>query len=210
VRGSNSRIVVEALAGDPETADFLPEELHEDGDDVVVVGTAAGDRVAWRAAVSGGAIVSGPDRVEAEEALRDTGLAETTARDIDAVRRHYEAFNRDDVDAIVATLRPDVEIVGGDERAGGAGERSHGRDEAKRFFTEIKELVADNQAEVLTLEARPGRVEASVRLRGTLRGSGESGVVPAVHFFTVTDGLIARIETYRPDWRSHALPGAGD
>jgi uncharacterized protein len=205
--------VVEALAADPDSADFVPRELHEDGDEVVVIGSVPGaaQSVAFRAAVRAGSIVAGPARAEPEAALRESGLAETTARDVDLVRLHYDAFNRDDVAGIAATLGPEVEIVGGDERAGGAGERAAGREEAVRFFSEIKDLFADNRVEILSLEARPGRVETSVRLHGTLRSTGASGPLPAVHFFTIADGLITRIETYRPDWRAAiAADEAGD
>ena len=68
-------------------------------------------------------------------------------------------------------------------------------------FAEIKEAVAHNDVAVLSLDARPGRVEASVRLHGTVRSSERSGSLPAIHFFAIRDGLIGRIETYRPDWR---------
>ena len=125
-------------------------------------------------------------------------------RDVALVRRHYDAFNRDDVAGIIATLDPEVEILGSDERAGGARERFRGHTQATTFFAEIKELVADNDVWVLSLDARPGRVEASVRLRGTLRATERSGSLPAIHFFSIANELISRIETYRPDWRAES------
>ena len=121
-------------------------------------------------------------------------------QNVDLVRRHYEAFNRNDLDGIAATLHPEVELFSGDE-LGGAGERYGGRDDVMKFFAEIKQLVADNTIEVLSMEAKADRVESSVRLRGMLRSSELTGSLPALHFFTIRDGLIARIETYRPDWR---------
>jgi ketosteroid isomerase-like protein len=204
VSESNARILLAELERLPEAQELQAEELHEAGAEVVVIGTMAGERIAWRASVRDGGITVGPDRADPETALREAGLAETTARNVAVVRRHYEAFNADDVDAIVATLHPEIEISGGDERAGGGGERYRGLEEARDFFVGIKELVADNVVEVLTLEASKSLVVASVRLHGTFRESGRAGSVPAVHFLTVRRGLVARIETYRPDWRREA------
>lgn len=199
------------LAQDWEDLDFEPEELHEEGDAVVLVGrltarargSGAGidSRIGWRWIVRNGLIEFGASHSDPAEALREAGLSGATVTSVAAVRRHYAAFNGSDVDEILATLHPDVEVFGGDERAGGASERYRGREEARAFFTEIKELVADNVVEVLTLEAVPERVVASVRLHGTLRSSTLSGSLPAVHFLSVRDGLVARIETYRPNWR---------
>ena len=208
------------LALDWEDLDFETEELHEEGEQVVAIGRltararASGadvdTRIAWHWIVSDGLIRFGAAYSDPAEAVRDAELSGATVDAVRAVREHYAAFNRADVDEIVATLHPDVEIFGGDERAGGASERYRGREEARAFFAEIKELVADNRVEVLSLDAVPERVVASVRLHGTLRaGAGLSGSLPAVHFLTVRDGLIARIETYRPNWRREAEGGQG-
>ena len=191
--------------------EFDPEETHHDGGDVVVIGRVSGrsheagaeidTRIGWHWIVEGGLITLARSYSEPGEAIRAAGFAETTARDVALVRRHYAAFNRDDVAAITETLHPDIEILGSDERGGGRLELYKGRDESAAFFAEIKEAVANNDVAVLSLDARPGRVEASVRLHGTVRATERSGSLPAVHFFAIRDGLIARIETYRPDWR---------
>jgi ketosteroid isomerase-like protein len=193
--------------------EFHPEEVHEEVATVVLVGrihtrgaTSGADidtRVGWRFHLRDGLIALGVSYSDPVDAFRDSGIGPNTQETVAAVRRHYEAFNTSDIDAIVATLHPAIEISGGDERAG-ATERYQGLDEARRFFAGIKELVADNVVEVLTLEASQALVVASVRLHGRFRESGRSGSVPAVHFLTVRDGLVARIETYRPNWRREA------
>jgi ketosteroid isomerase-like protein len=209
-----ARAVAEDLRRDWAELTFDPDETHEDGETVVVIGqlrarardsgAEVDTRVGWHWVVRDGLITFGQAHSDPGEALRVAGLDRTTARDVALVRRHYDAFNRDDVAGVIATLDKDVEIVGNDERAGGAPERFRGHAQATTFFREIKELVADNDVYVLSLDARPGRVEASVRLRGTLRASERSGSLPAIHFFTIANGLIGRIETYRPNWRSEA------
>ena len=209
-----ARAVAEDLQRDWAELNFQPDEVHEDGENVVVIGrlrasarTSGADidtRVGWHWVVRDGQITFGQAHSDPGEAVRRAGLDNTTGRDVALVRRHYDAFNRDDVAGIIATLDPDVEIIGSDERAGGARERFRGHTQATTFFAEIKELVADNDVWVLSLDALPGRVEASVRLRGTLRATERSGSLPAIHFFSIANGLITRIETYRPDWRAES------
>jgi ketosteroid isomerase-like protein len=203
VSGRNARVVLDALEQD-SAQPLDVEEVHQDGESVVVIGRRASTVVAGRWIVRDGKIVESHGHADPDEALRLAGLADSTALDIELVRRHYAAFNHDDVDAIVATLDPDVRILGTDERGAGTLELYSGIEQARGFFAEIKEEIADNEAIVLSLDARPGRVEASVRLSGTIRATERSGSLPAVHIFTISDGLIAQIETYRPDWRGAA------
>lgn len=207
-----ARQIAADLRRDWSTISFEADEIHEDGETVVLIGALRATsrhsgaevdtRIGWRWLVRDRRIAFGQAHSDPAEALRRAGLDRTTARDVAVVRRHYAAFNQNDVPGIVATLDPEVEIVGSDERAAGRRERFRGHTQAATFFAEIKELVADNQVHVLSLDARPGRVEATVRLRGTLRSSERSGSLPAMHVFLLSRGLIARIETYRPDWRS--------
>jgi ketosteroid isomerase-like protein len=202
VSGSNARTALAAIERDADRERASIEEVHSDGDHVVVVRRSdEGDRAAVHYVIRGDEVASEEPFSDPAEALRAAGLAETTGRDVLVVRRHYAAFNGDDLGAIAETLHPEVEILGSDERGGGRLELYSGREEATAFFAEIKEAVEHNDVAVLSLDARPGRVEASVRLHGTVRSTDRSGSLPAIHFFAIRDGLIARIETYRPDWR---------
>jgi ketosteroid isomerase-like protein len=194
--------------------EFHPEEVHAEGATVVLVGrlhtrgatsgAAIDTTVGWRFHLRDGQIELGFSYSDPADAFRESGIGPATRKTVAAVRRHYEAFNTNDIDTIVATLHPEIEISGGDERAAGVPERYRGLDEARDFFAGIKELVADNVVEVLTLEATESLVVASVRLHGTFRESGRTGSIPAVHFLTVREDLVARIETYRPNWRREA------
>ena len=122
-------------------------------------------------------------------------------RDIALVRRHYDAYNRDDIDGMVAALHANVEIVTYDEH-GNPERRMSGRTAARGLFVEIKALAADTRVEVLSLEARPGRIEASLRFHGRLRSTGKAASVSATHVIEVRGDRITRIETFRPEWRS--------
>jgi ketosteroid isomerase-like protein len=209
-----ARQMSDDLGRDWQSLSFEPDESHEDGENVVLIGSLRtrsrstnaeiDTRIGWRWMVRGGLIVFGEAHSDPADALGRAGLAATTGREVALVRRHYDAYNRGDIPGMLATLHPDVEIRESDERGSGQVELYRGQVGAAEFFNEIRALVTDNEARVLSLEAHPGRIDASVRLRGTLRATGRSGSIPAVHFFTLREGLIARIETFRPNWRAEA------
>jgi ketosteroid isomerase-like protein len=131
--------------------------------------------------------------------LQDVVASEDSHTEL--VRRHYAAYDRGDIDGIVETLHPEVEIVAHDPENGGADRVWYGRTAARGLFVEIKSLIADNRAEIRSLEEREGRVQVSLSMHGVRRDTGEAGPLPAVHIHDFRDGLIARIETYRPEWR---------
>jgi ketosteroid isomerase-like protein len=129
-----------------------------------------------------------------------TGLGNQNAA---VVRLHYEAFSAGDLSALLAGLSTDVAISIHDEHGKAGGEPIRGRDEARRFFEGIHAAVADPEVEIHRLRADGDRVLAQVSLGGTLRETGRSGRIPAVHLFTLHDGLITEIRTHRPDWRNY-------
>ena len=206
-----ARRLFQDLRSEWEDLEFDYAEIHEEGSTVVLVGQlrararASGvdvdTTIGWRFVVEDNLIAFAAAHSDPAVALSESDLTGGTEAAIATVRRHYEAFDSGDLDAILATLDPEVDIYGGDERAGGASERFRGVEEAREFFADIKRLVPDSHIEVLTLEAVPERVIASIRLHGSAREGEVSGSIPAVHFHSLRDGLITRIETYRPDWR---------
>ena len=138
----------------------------------------------------------------------DSNANETAADDaaqenLKAVRLHYDAFASRDVDALVAGLDPKVVISIRDEHGRSAGEPIRGRDGARAFFEDIHAAVANPTVEIERLRADGNKVLAQVSLGGTLRDQEISGAIPAVHLFTVIDGLICEIRTHRPDWHAY-------
>ena len=114
------------------------------------------------------------------------------------IRAHYEAFNRADLEALAEGLDPDVEFVPGDAVATAEfGGPLRGRDRVREWFEQLFEVVVNNRVEVAEMEMDGERVVASVYLHGSLRESGVSGALPAVHVFTVRDGLILRNQIFR-------------
>ncbi len=128
--------------------------------------------------------------------------AEVPARDnLELVRVHYDAFARGDFDALLRGLDPKIAITIHDEHGRPEGETIRGREGAREFFDGLDSTVAGRTVEIEHLRADEDKVLARVRLGGVLRSTGESGEIQAVHLFTLIEGLICEIRTYRPDWR---------
>jgi ketosteroid isomerase-like protein len=124
---------------------------------------------------------------------------------IDRVRRHYEAYNQADLDAILEGFDPEAELVAGDpEAATQFGERHTGHAEIRAFFAGFFEHLTDSRVEVVEFTSDGDRVIASVDMSGRFRDSGVAGSLPAVHAYTFRDGLILRQEYFSP---SAAEPG---
>ena len=102
----------------------------------------------------------------------------------------------------MAGLDPDVCIEVHDEHGKVTGEPMRGREAARTFFEEIREAVTGTTVEIESLRADGDRVLARVTLGGTVRKTGATGAIPAVHLFAVHDALITVIRTHRPDWRN--------
>lgn len=134
--------------------------------------------------------MSDPDEIEADN--------------LKLIRLHYAAYSSGDITGILESLDPAVEITVHDERGAREGDRITGKDEARRFFEEIRASITNSTVEIQDMRADGSRVLASVLLGGTARATGESGAIPAVHLFTCHDGLITSIRTHRPDWRRYA------
>ena len=127
-----------------------------------------------------------------------------SAQNLKVVREHYEAFARGDMDGLVAGLDPQVTITVHDEHGKPAAEPVRGLDGARSFFEGIHAAVSEATVEIEYLRADGNRVLAQVNLGGTVRETGASGAIPAVHLFAVHDRLITEIRTHRPDWRNYS------
>lgn len=126
------------------------------------------------------------------------------------VRLHYEAFARRDIDGIAAGLHPDIVIAVHDEHGADTGELIVGVDAARTFFEGIADAVSNTTVNIDVLRGDGNRVLAQISIGGTIRDTDRSGTIPAVHLFTVHDGLITEIRTHRPDWRHPGGAGESD
>ncbi len=100
----------------------------------------------------------------------------------------YEAFNRGDLDAVVAAFAPDAL-----QEAAVVGEINHGRDAIRRSFESYFEVVESPYTEPVEFIEENGVFVVPVRLHGRLRHTGiTDDMLPTemVHVFSVRDGKI--------------------
>jgi ketosteroid isomerase-like protein len=106
------------------------------------------------------------------------------------LRAAYDAFNRRDVDAVLAGMAPDVEWPNAWE-----GGYVHGHDEVRDYWArQWREL--DPEVRPVDLErAADGRVRVLVEQTVRPVGSATSGTVArVVHAYTLRDGLVTRMD----------------
>ena len=117
------------------------------------------------------------------------------------VRTAYTAFNNGDLEQVLSSLHPEVEIVGADE-VGRLNENEvwRGHEEALRFYEGLRNEIGLRWIEIVKLEVNGDVVVATVLLHGEHKASGWSGAVPAVRRHTFDGDLIRRVETYRKGW----------
>jgi ketosteroid isomerase-like protein len=114
----------------------------------------------------------------------------------DLLRAGYEAWNRDDCDAWIALLHPEVEI-----RTSGlfpdlaAVYQGHRR--AKRFWTQLREPWERFRIAVEEMEEAGDWVAAGIRFRATGVDSGVDVDMPFGHAIRVTGGLAVEFVTRR-------------
>jgi ketosteroid isomerase-like protein len=125
---------------------------------------------------------------------------------IDVIRRHYEGFNRGDLDALMETVAPDAEFV---NEALGETYRGHG--EIRRFFEGLWEVVEDYRVQPEEFIEGGDQIVVPVRLSGRFRHTGISEELPIparmAHAFTVRNGKILANRVCRH--KDEALEAAG-
>lgn len=107
-------------------------------------------------------------------------LTQSTARpnlcgmsEADVLRRLFEAYNRGDVDGVVAHATDDVTYV-----AGGRGLRVHGRDNWRAVVADIASALPGRRAQLGRIAAVDGTGLVEWVIEGTSSGSGK-GLPPA-------------------------------
>jgi ketosteroid isomerase-like protein len=127
-------------------------------------------------------------------------------KDLETVRRTYEAFNRRDMDTILASFHPDAEWHPILAELGGGVFRGH--DEIRSMIDEIHDTLDDFEIEVQdVVDAGRGLVFVFVRSRGRGKASGVTADVSVVTVVEMRDGLGTRVWSYAS--LDHALAAAG-
>ena len=123
----------------------------------------------------------------------------------DILRRYFDAFNAKDPDAMLACLTEDV------AHHVNEGQVRQGRAAFAEFCTHMSRCYDETLTELVLFSAEDGtRGAAEYMVNGTYLSTdaglpdatGQSYRLPAGSFFTIRDGLIARVTTYYnlADW----------
>jgi uncharacterized protein len=110
------------------------------------------------------------------------------------VQRMYDAFNRGDIDTVLANMTDDITwYMPGP--APFAGHRC-GRDEVRNFFAEAARATQMDQFDMDELLADGDKVVALGRQRATVRETGRHFEVRWAHVYTIRAGKVAACEIY--------------
>lgn len=112
---------------------------------------------------------------------------------VELVERVYQSFRRRDFQDIFRICAPDVEVVQSRELPWGGEYRGH--EEVTEFFAALTRHVSSTVVLDRFVDAGD-HVVAIGRTRGTVLVSGRAFDVPAVHVWTIRDGLISRFAPY--------------
>jgi ketosteroid isomerase-like protein len=126
--------------------------------------------------------------------------------DVQLVRRAMEAWNREDLDALIPLSDPEVEFVS--IFAGMEGRTYRGHDGLRRYFADMEDAWAEFIREIEEVrDAGSDQVVVFFRLRGTARASGVPVDERVTTVFHLRAGRLRRMVVYRD--RDDALKAAG-
>ena len=115
------------------------------------------------------------------------------------IRRYYDAFNRGDIDGMLALVTDDV------VHDVNQGERREGRDRFHAFCARMAHHYKETLDGIAVMVSADGlRAAAEFNVRGSYLktetglpdATGQSYALPAGTFFAIRDGRIARVTTY--------------
>lgn len=110
---------------------------------------------------------------------------------VEVARRVYEAFNRGDLDAMVADIAPDAEYVSTGTIPGFAG-AYRGHEGLRRFLSWFREEFDEPHIEVHEIIEAGDRLLVSLTMRGRGKQSGADVSWHVWHVVTVRDGRFVR------------------
>ena len=183
------------------------EEIVDLGEHVLVLarisGRGAGSGVPVEQAIAVLCAFQGEQAVWAESfASRDQALeaAGLNGGNVDVVLRLHAAFNRADLEGILAEWHPEgvyhaaiTQVVEGEEQGA-----FHGHDGFRRWWADMQELYSDLNSELLEVRDLGDQVLTVLLIRGRGRGSGIyiAEGFELTQLFTVHDGKITEARDY--------------
>jgi ketosteroid isomerase-like protein len=111
------------------------------------------------------------------------------------VERHYEAFNRGDLEALLEPFDPEIVFVEEQDVRPDAGTHT-GIQAMRDFFGAMFEGASEVAADPLEWIEHEDKVIVPMRLHGRFRHTGIAGDARFVHVWTVRNGRITRLHLY--------------
>src|SRR2546423_5104669 len=105
------------------------------------------------------------------------------------IQGYIDAFNRHDIDAVMACFLDDVVVVRND------GTRVEGRDDVREYYEGGFAMIPDGRCDLQTAIGRDGRGVAESVFRGTLR-NGAAVVAVGAEVMEMAGGKIKEIRDY--------------
>ena len=106
------------------------------------------------------------------------------------IQRYFDAFNRHDIEAVMACFHEDPTTVGADER------RYQGRDEVRRQYETEFALMPDCRCDLRLFTGNSGRAVAESYFCGTRPRSGRVIEAIGAEVIEIVDGKIKEIRDY--------------
>lgn len=119
------------------------------------------------------------------------GTTGTPAPEQALVDGYFAAFNRHDVDAVVAFYAADATMLDPTYD-----EPVRGRDVIQQHLADLFASVPDVHDEVVSTVVQPGFAAVELVATGTAVGAPDPFTLPLASFFTITEGKIVRDATY--------------
>ena len=127
-------------------------------------------------------------------------------RNVEALRRAYEAFNRGDLDAMVADADPDFEYITSGAIPGQV-DVARGPEGYKRYSSWLSDVFEDARLEPNEFIDAGDRVLGGFTLRGRGKQSGVETNLTMWQVWTLKDGLFVHGQAFTT--RDEALEAAG-
>ena len=124
---------------------------------------------------------------------------------LDVVRAGYEAWSRGDVDSVLASLDPEVELH--DPPESPDAQTWHGHEGYRRSLEQFLTAWEEVSIEPEQLVDAGDKVLARVHYRGKSKGAGVEVEAHIFHVFTMRDGRGVRVEVYGDERQARKAAG---
>jgi len=122
----------------------------------------------------------------------------TEKKNVELIKKTYEAFLRKDYDQVLDVIHPEIEFeaaVGTGKRIPFGGRR-HGAPEVKAYFKELEKALLIKKYEIKEYVAENDKVVALGNYEAVVKETDKPVLTPFVAVFTMKDEKVVKFEQY--------------